>query len=229
MKKRSYGDGCAAAHALELVGERWALLIVRELTLGPRRFTDLRAGLPAISPNVLTQRLEELEASRILERRKLAPPSGAWVYELTEWGAELEPLIRELGRWAANSPNFAAGKPMSVSSVVLSLRTMFEPKEAQGFNADISLRFGEERFVAEVAHGRMILTRGEIAKPDALIEGDQNAFAAVVYGGRSLTEAVRAGELRTVGDRAAIKRFLRLFPLREASLYDRKQPASGTR
>src|SRR6266516_1629899 len=98
VTKRSYDDGCAAAHALDLVGERWALLIVRELVLGPKRFTDLRAGLPSISPNVLTQRLSELEQAAIVRRRKLAPPAGAWVYELTKWGLELEPVVIALGR-----------------------------------------------------------------------------------------------------------------------------------
>src|SRR5215217_4721087 len=102
--KRSYEDGCATAHALDLVGERWALLVVRELLLGPKRFTDLRAGLPGISPNVLTQRLHDLEQFAIVRRRKLPPPFGSWVYELTDWGRQLEPVIIQLGRWGARSP-----------------------------------------------------------------------------------------------------------------------------
>ena len=106
--KRSYDDGCAGAHALDLIGERWALLIVRELLLGPKRFTDLRTGLPGISPNVLSQRLEELERVAVVRRRKLAPPAGAWVYELTDWGKELGPIIIEPGRWGARFPGCAA-------------------------------------------------------------------------------------------------------------------------
>src|SRR5215204_4140654 len=86
---RTYDDGCAAAHALDLIGERWALLVVRELLLGPKRFTDLRAGLPNASPNVLAQRLRELEAAGIVRRRKLPPPAASRVYELTEWGQDL--------------------------------------------------------------------------------------------------------------------------------------------
>src|SRR5258708_16049454 len=89
--KRSYDDGCAAAHALDLIGERWALLVVRELVLGPKRFTDLRAGLPRISPNVLTQRLEELERASVVRRRKLSPPAAACVYRLTDCGLQLAP------------------------------------------------------------------------------------------------------------------------------------------
>src|SRR5918997_5673996 len=102
---RTYCDGCAAAHALDLVGERWALLVVRELLLGPKRFTDLRAGLPSASPNVLAQRLRELEEAGVVRRRKLPPPAASRVYELTDWGMELEPVIIGLGRWGARSPS----------------------------------------------------------------------------------------------------------------------------
>src|SRR3954465_10271605 len=93
---RSYDDACGAAHALDLIGERWALLVMRELMLGPKRFSDLRADLPGISANVLTQRLEGLEASGILMRRRLPPPSSAQVYEPTEWGYEAEPIVQTL-------------------------------------------------------------------------------------------------------------------------------------
>src|SRR3990170_3687429 len=103
--KRTYDDACAAAHALDLIGERWALLVVRELLLGPKRFTDLKAGLPGASPNVLAQRLRDLEGVGIVRRRKLPPPAASRVYELTEWGLELEPAIISLGRWGARSPS----------------------------------------------------------------------------------------------------------------------------
>src|SRR5687767_14711475 len=131
--KRSYEDGCATAHALDIIGERWALLVVRELLLGPKRFTDLRADLPGVSPNVLSQRLDELERVAVLRRRRLAPPAAAWVYELTEWGAELEPVILQLGRWGARSPFMKPDLPMSVDSLALSLRAMFDPGAANGF------------------------------------------------------------------------------------------------
>src|SRR6202011_1536602 len=117
--KRSYDDGCAGAHALDLVGERWALLIVRELLLGPKRFTDLRAGLPGISPNVLTQRLDELERTAIVQRRKLPTPAAAWVYELTDWGLQLESVVMALGRWAARSP-FLPQAGLNTDSLILS-------------------------------------------------------------------------------------------------------------
>src|ERR687885_2177716 len=102
---RTYRDGCAAAHAFDLVGERWALLVVRELLLGPKRFTDLRAGLPNASPNVLAQRLRGLEAVGVVRRRKLPPPAASRIYELTAWGRDLEPVIIALGKWGVRSPS----------------------------------------------------------------------------------------------------------------------------
>lgn len=213
--KRSYDDGCAMAHALELIGERWALLVVRELMLGPQRFTDLRFGLPGISPNVLTQRLTELEQASIVQRRKLPPPGAAWVYELTEWGRELEPVIQAVGRWAARSPTMPMGRPLSVNSLILSFRTMFDPEAARGLEAEIELRLGEQRFRAALAGGRLEIAPGDAEAPDAVIEADPNALAAVVYGGRNLAEALRAGELKVAGDKTLVGRFATLFPLPE--------------
>ncbi len=210
--KRSYGDGCAMAHGLGLIGERWALMVVRELMLGPKRFTDLRGGLPAISPNVLTQRLEELERAAIVRRRKLSPPAAAWVYELTEWGLQLESVIIALGRWAARSP-FLPQAGLNADSLILSFRTMFDAHSAEGFSAKIELRVGEDRFHAKIARGRMELVRGDADQPDVIIEGDSNALAEVVYGGRKLATALRSGDLKIEGDKPAAKRFLTLFPL----------------
>ncbi len=211
--KRTYEDGCATAHALDLIGERWAILVVRELILGPKRFTDLRTGLPAISPNVLTQRLEELETAGVIRRRKLPPPAAAWVYELTEWGLELERVIMALGRWGARSPNLMQGFPLSVDALVLSLRTMFSGEAAGAFKATVELRIGEDRFRATVANGEMDLTRGTLDHPDAIIETDPNTLVAIVYGGRKFAEAVRAGDLNVEGDKAVAKQFLSLYPL----------------
>lgn len=211
--RRSYEDGCATAHALDLIGERWALLVVRELILGPKRFTGLRTGLPSISPNVLTQRLEELEEAGIVRRRKLPPPAAAWVYELTEWGADLERVIMALGRWGARSPQLLQGHPLSVDALVLSFRTMFDSAAAGDLDTRIELRIGEDRFHAEIANGDMQLRRGPSDRPDAIIEASPEALVAVAYGGRKLADAVREGEVRVEGDKAAAKRFFGLFPL----------------
>lgn len=213
---RTYCDGCAAAHALDIIGERWALLVVRELLLGPKRFTDLRAGLPAVSPNVLAQRLRELEQAGVLRRRKLPPPAASKVYELTEWGMELEPVIVRLGRWGARSPSKPRDAALGVDSLVLSFRTMFAPHTAEGLRASYELRLGEDVFMAVVEDdGRFEIARASAEKADATIETDAATLAALVYEGRELAEALRAGKVKIEGDEAAVERFVRLFPLPE--------------
>ena len=214
-KKRTYDDGCAAAHALDLVGERWALLVVRELLLGPKRFTDLRAGLPNASPNVISQRLRDLEGVGIVRRRKLPPPAASRVYELTEWGEELEPVIVRLGRWGARSPTKPRDAALGVDSLVLSMRTMFDPRAAEGLGASYELRFGEDRFRAVVDDGRFEISRGSADDPDAIVEADSGTMAGLLYAGRPLAEALESGGLKVEGDRAAFERFLGLFPLPE--------------
>jgi DNA-binding HxlR family transcriptional regulator/putative sterol carrier protein len=224
---RTYCDACAAAHALDLVGERWALLVVRELLLGPKRFTDLREGLPNVSPNVLAQRLRELEGAGVVRRRKLPPPAASRVYELTEWGMELEPVIIGLGRWGARSalrPREEAQKKIGVDSLILSLRTMFDRRGAEGLEASYELRLGEERFRALVAEGRFEVARGDAEEPDAIIEADPATLAALVYEeGRSLAEALRLGEIKIEGEELAVERFLKLFSLPEPA----SSPAVG--
>jgi DNA-binding HxlR family transcriptional regulator len=213
---RTYDDGCAAAHALDLVGERWALLVVRELLLGPKRFTDLRAGLPNVSPNVLAQRLRELEEAGVVRRRKLPPPAASRVYELTEWGEELEPVIVSLGRWGVRSPLRPRDAALGVDSLVLSFRTMFDARVAEGIRASYELRLGEDRFRAVVDEGRFEIVRGGAERPDAIVEaGDAAVLRALVYEGRDLDEALRSGDVRIEGDREAVERFLGLFPLPE--------------
>lgn len=215
---RSYDDGCAAAHALDLVGERWALLVVRELLLGPKRFTDLRSGMPGASPNVLAQRLRELEEAGILRRRKLPPPAASRVYELTDWGMELEPIIIRLGRWGARSPSKPRDAAIGADSVVLSFRTMFDPRAAEGLRASYGLRIGEDLFRAEVEDGRFAISRGDADGPDTVIESSSDALAALVYGGRALDEALDSGDVRIEGSREAVERFLTLFPLPEPAV-----------
>jgi DNA-binding HxlR family transcriptional regulator/putative sterol carrier protein len=209
---RTYGDGCGIAHAMDLVGERWALLVVRELLLGPKRFTDLRGGLPNASPNVLAQRLRELERAGIVQRRRLPPPAGSSVYELTDWGRELQPIVLALGGWAVRSPSFPEDAPVGVDSVALALTSLFDPDAADGFNAVLELRLGEDRFRIRIAGGRIELARGEADDPDAIIETDVDTLRAVLWQGDQLAEALRAGDIRIAGDRRAVTRFVGLFP-----------------
>ncbi len=212
---RSYEDACAAAHALDLTGESWALLVVRELLLGPKRFTDLRADLPGVSPNVLTQRLRELEGAGIVRRRKLPRPAASRVYELSDWGKELEPVIISLGRWGARSPFRPRDVGLGVDSLILSFRTMFDPQAAEGLEASYELRLGEERFRVEVANGSFEIARGDAYRPDAIVEADPGTLATLVYEGGDLAEALRSGGLKIEGDRSAVERFLSLFRLPE--------------
>jgi DNA-binding HxlR family transcriptional regulator len=211
VKKRAYQDGCAVAHALDLIGDRWAMPIMRELMLGPKRFTDLRASLPGISANVLTQRLEELEAASVLVRRRLPPPAASQIYELTDWGRESEILFQVLGRWACRSPTMEPGMPMSNVSVILSMRTMIDRSRIGAMDATIGMRFGEEEFRAVLKDGDFTIDRGEAAGADVIFSGDQNALAGVVYGGLSFGDVGEA--LRVEGDRALAERFVALFPL----------------
>ncbi len=201
------------AHALNLVGERWALLVIRELLLGPKRFSDLKTDLPSISSNVLSHRLDELERVGVVSRRRLPPPAASWVYELTEWGRELEPVIRQLGRWGARSPSHRPDLQLSVASLVLSLRTNFDAVVAGRVKGQFELRVGDDQFRACVADGSFLIERGAAERPDAVIEGGPEALAALVYNGRDAAEAIRAGDLTIEGDQAAAIRFLGLFTL----------------
>jgi DNA-binding HxlR family transcriptional regulator len=206
---RTYGDGCAIARALDVVGERWALLVVRELLLGPKRFTDLRRGLPNASPNVLSERLRELERAGVVRRGKLPPPAGSRVYELTDWGLELEPLVISLGRWAAHSPTPPGDAPVrSGDSVILALRGLFDPGAARGLRARYDVRLGEDRFRVEVADDAIEVARGGADGADATIASDPDTLNAVLWGGLSLSEAQRSGRLTVEGDQAAVKRFV---------------------
>ena len=211
--ERWYDDACGTAHALELVGERWALLIVRELMFGARRFSELRADLPGLSANVLTQRLEGLEAAGVLTRRKLPPPASVQVYELTPWGYESEPIIQVMGRWAVRSPAHDPTLPLSPSSLMLSLRTMLARERAAGLAMSVGLRCGEQAFVARLAGGELVITRGEPVDTDVLLEGAPSALASIIYGGRPLSDAEAEGVLRVEGARALARRFVTLFPL----------------
>ena len=205
--KRRYDDACGTAHGLELIGERWALLVLRELMLGPRRFSDLRGDLPGISANVLTQRLVELEERGLARKVRLPPPASVQVYEATPWGLEAEPIVQALGRWAARSPAHDPTLPISGVSILLSFRTMIDAKRAKNLNARIGFRFGQDQYVARLKGGTIKVARKPIAGVDAVIAAEPAMLAAVVYGGQSLDL------IGIEGDRGLVERFVTLFPL----------------
>jgi DNA-binding HxlR family transcriptional regulator len=211
--KRTYGDRCGVARALDIVGERWALLVVRELLLGPKRFTDLRAGLPHVGPDILAQRLRELEASGIVRRGTLPPPAGSRIYELTERGHELEPIVVALGRFGSVAPFPPGEAQIGVDAVVIALKSLFAASAADGLSASYELRLGEQSFRIDVADGRIEAVRGSAEAPEATIETDPGTLASILWHGRKLEEARRSGDIAIAGDRKAVTRFVGLFGL----------------
>lgn len=205
--KRSYDDACGLAHALELIGERWALLVLRELLFGPRRFSELKADLPGISANVLTQRLAELEHRGLVRRTKLPPPASVQVYEATDWGLEAAPVLRSLGRWAVRSLCHDPGRPVSHVSIMMSMQTMFDPRRAHGFAARAGFRFGETSYVADIRDGRIEVSREPADDCDFIVTAAPEDVAGVLYGEAPIDA------IRVEGDLALAKRFVTLFPL----------------
>jgi len=194
---RSYGDRCGVARALDAVGERWALLVVRELLLGPKRFTDLRAGLPHVSTDILAARLRELEEHGVVARRVLPPPAGSKVYELSERGRELEPVVLALGRWGSVAP-FPPDEDatIGVDAFVIALKTLYA---GGGDGARFGLTLDGQPFTV-VADGTLEASRGAPADPDGVVEGSPAELAAVLWHGRSpdstgLALSGRAAEL----------------------------------
>jgi DNA-binding HxlR family transcriptional regulator len=208
-EKRRFDDACGLAHAMELLGERWAMLVLRELAYGPRRFSELKADLQGISANVLTQRLTELEARGLARKMKLPPPASVQVYEATEWGLEAIPVIASLGRWAARSPLHNPALRMSHVSVVMSLQTLISAERAKGLNARVCFRFGDTNYVVTVHDGVLDVDRRDCDDCDVTFIGTPTEVAGVIHGGAPF------GTIRVEGDLELAKRFRTLFPLPE--------------
>jgi DNA-binding HxlR family transcriptional regulator len=204
---RSYGDACTIARALDVVGERWALLVVRELLLGPRRFSDLRRGLPGASSNLVADRLRELESRDVVHRRRLPPPAASWVYELTERGRRLEPVLAALGEWGGGLPRPPEPFALSSTSVLLYLRGAARP-EPGAPPATVRLELRTAPDVAEVwtvrtAAGRVHVEPGEPAYADAGISTDPHGL------NDRLAQPSTLDGLEVTGDREAVRRLVR--------------------
>ncbi|MPZ15397.1 MAG: transcriptional regulator [Chloroflexi bacterium] len=211
MTGRTYGQFCGLARALELVGERWALLVVRDLVLAPKRFTDLHRGLPRIPTNVLSARLKELEQVGIVRRRVLPRPAAAVVYELTAYGRELEAILLQLGRWGAQS----LGEPgpediLTEDSLTLALRATFRPEAARQLRAGYELRVGTVVVHARIADGILEAGIGPLEAPDLIIDTGP-VLRALWAGEISPGAAVESGAIRLTGDPALLDRFVELF------------------
>ncbi len=211
MTKRAYGQYCGLARAVEVIAERWALLIIRDLLVGPRRFTDLNRGLPRIPTNILAARLKELEDAGVVRRRIVPRPAGSIVYELTEYGSELEDVVLSLGRWGAR----ALGNPrpdeiITVDSMIMALRTTFQPEASAGLQATFELRLGEIVIHARVDDGAVAVNEGELPGADLIIEAGP-ALREVLAGEVSPADAIENGGIRIHGDPARLTQFAQLF------------------
>lgn len=209
--RRSYNEGCIAAHALDLVGDRWALLVVRELMLGARRFGALRDGLPGVSANVLTQRLDGLEAAGLVCRALLPDPARVQVYALTEAGQGLWPVLRALCHWGAGQPGHDPRQFISPTALMLSMRAMCARDRAGVHLAQMQL--GADRFIIRTAPGAYLVERGETPEAGLRFTGQANAMAAAIYGPRPLAETAQ-GLIGFAGDLAEGQAFVDLFRLR---------------
>ena len=209
---RSYRDLCGISRALDVVGERWALLVVRELLLGPKRFADLHRGLPGMSQNVLTQRLRDLEDSGVLARRRALPPAAGLVYDLTQHGRDLEPVLLALGRWGSPlQPGSDSARELSPDALIVALRTTFDPAAAAGLNGIVQLDLPADAFVLTVRDGSLGTARGNEAASDAVLIGSVRAIQDLVFDRRLLDDAVRSGDARVDGDTTLLKRLLATF------------------
>lgn len=211
---RWYEDACGGSLALELIGERWSLLVVREMLLGPRRFNELRGALPTLSAKVLTERLVSLEASGILRRTKLAPPASVQVYGLTEWGHGLEPVLLELVRWGLRSPGHDPALAFTPVSLMLSLRALIDRPRAGDLLLSAAFDIGEQKFLAHLHGGELtVQPAGEGATTPDLHFSAASAsdFLPVFYGKRTIRDA--GNKLTIEGDPALAARFIDLFAL----------------
>jgi DNA-binding HxlR family transcriptional regulator len=204
---RSYRQYCGIARALDLIGERWALLVIRELVLGPKRFTDLRQGLPGIATNVLSQRLKQLERDGIVGRRSLPPPAASTVYELTEYGRELESIMLELGRWGARSMGARApGQALRSEWLAVALKAFYRPEAAKGVSATIGFRFDDGAFTVRLERGRLEVDPGLAEQADLTVTGDAETLVAFLS-----RAPVPAEALRPEGDHDLLERLPAIF------------------
>jgi DNA-binding HxlR family transcriptional regulator len=211
--RRAYKHYCALARALDLVGERWTLLVVRDLLLGPKRFRDLLEGLPGIGTNLLTTRLRELEAAGLVERRVLAPPAGSTVYALTEAGQALEPVALELGLWGARYLGVrAADERLVPTPIFLGMRTGFKPGATAGAKETYEVRVGNRVFEVGIDNGKCRTSEGGATNPDVVLSLDVETLYELLIGAQVPDDAVQSGRaVIECGDDEALARFIELF------------------
>lgn len=209
---RKFDQYCPVAHALALVGERWALLIVRELLHGPKRYTDLANGLPGIGTNILAARLRDLEGCGVIAKRTLPPPAASTVYELTEYGAGLREAVYALARWGARSLGPPGPEDELYSEWGLNaLPALFDAEQARGLTETYTLVIDGDAFTARVENGVLTATLGAADDADVTVETDMETFFALASGELPPREAVTAGRAHVQGDRKALDRCFRVL------------------
>ncbi|MBI1879714.1 MAG: transcriptional regulator [Chloroflexi bacterium] len=215
MTSRSYNQYCGLAYALDIIGERWTLLIVRELIAGPRRFKDLMDGLPDISTNLLAERLKSLEQQGMLSRHVLPPPAGSTVYELTSLGQALEKTLLELGKWGSQfvPPSPEGVALLRLGSYALTVKTFFRPEQAQGVNETYELHIDNEVLQVQIKEGELHVQQGETRKADVIFHTDMPSYLGLLQRQIQADEAVSGGLIRIEGDPGALSRFLNLCGL----------------
>jgi DNA-binding HxlR family transcriptional regulator len=212
MTSRSYNQFCALAYALDMVGERWTLLIIRELLAGPRRFKDLMDGLPDISTNLLSERLKSLEENGIIVHRVLPPPAGSGVYTLTPLGQGLETAVLELGKWGSQFlPPLLEGVALpSLGAVTLAIKAFFHPEQAQCINETYELHLSQEILQVQVKDGQLLVRQGQALQADVIFHTDMAIFMGLFSGQIPADDAITRGLIRIEGDPDALTRFLNL-------------------
>lgn len=214
MTGRSYEHYCAIAKALDLVGERWTLLVVRELLGGPKRYTDLLDGIPGVSTDMLAARLKSLEESELVERRTLPPPAASVVYELTAHGRKLEGTLRELAIFGASLLDRRKGEEFRIQWLAFPLRMMFRPERAGGETLVVQFETGGEVLHARIHDGAIETELGPAASPDVVVAGDIATIALAARDRAAAKEARAKGKLRVTGTKENVRRYAEMFGLR---------------
>jgi DNA-binding HxlR family transcriptional regulator len=223
---RSYEQHCGLAHALDLIGERWTLLIVRELMAGPRRYTDLAEGLVSVPSNVLAARLKDMEANGLLHRRRLpAPADSVAVYELTPQGESLGGPVTELAKWGMGTlPAELEDRAFRPHWLVLALRARFEAAAAVGVTESYEFTVDGETVSFDLVDGNGTARMGPSEYPVVAVEADAETFMALSSGAVSAAEAIARGA-RIDGEPKAVARMRVVLPPRRTAMTDDHQEA----
>lgn len=209
--RRQYHGGCAVAYALDQLGHRWTIPVIKELLFGGMRFSALKSRLPGIGPNVLIQRLTELEDLGLVRKRELLEPAPVNLYELTDEGQGVRPLIIALARWAVHSPAYEIFQPLSPASLMILLEARLNPDAAAGLECGVGIRVGHESFIATLSGGQISIERDETVDGTATISGSATAICQYIFERTPVELLESDGRITSSGDRALIRKLPTIF------------------